>query len=165
MQRPLLAHPVLDSIQQPDPGSPQSGAAQRLPEGSLCSVPLAAILCTEELHRRPRRKPDLEAENRSLLALARVLADAPRTVLQSLADTVMESLNAGSAGVSLLDQDGQNFFWPAVAGQWQHHVGGGTPRGFSPCGDVLDCNAPLLFKHIEQRYLYLLPVTPRAEEC
>ena len=165
MQRPLLAHPVLDSIQQPDPGSPQSGAAQRLPEGSLCSVPLAAILCTEELHRRPRRKPDFEAENRSLLALARVLADAPRTVLQSLADTVMESLNAGSAGVSLLDQDGQNFFWPAVAGQWQHHVGDGTPRDFSPCGDVLDCNAPLLFKHIEQRYLYLLPVTPRAEEC
>ena len=44
-------------------------------------------------------------------------------------------------------------------------MGGGTPRGFSPCGDVLDCNGPLLFKNIDRRYLDLLPVIPRAEEC
>ena len=30
---------------------------------------------------------------------------------------------------------------------------------------MLDCNAPLLFKHPERRYLYFLPVMPLAEEC
>src|SRR5262249_45374996 len=37
------------------------------------------------------------------------------------------------------------FYWPAIAGAWQPHLGGGTPRDFGPCGDVLDRNAPLLF--------------------
>ncbi len=45
------------------------------------------------------------------------------------------------------------------------HVGGGTPRNFGPCGDVLDCNRTLLFQHFERRYPYLLPVIPAAEEC
>jgi PAS domain S-box-containing protein len=41
----------------------------------------------------------------------------------------------------------------------------GTLREFGPCGDVLDRNVPLLFRHFEWRYPYLLPVTPPAEEC
>ena len=48
---------------------------------------------------------------------------------------------------------------------WSPHVGGGTPRGFGPCGDVLDQNRTLLFRHFERRYPYLLPVIPAAEEC
>jgi hypothetical protein len=46
-----------------------------LPSGSL--VPLEAILCTEELHRRPTRPPDYQAENRALGALVQALADSP----------------------------------------------------------------------------------------
>jgi hypothetical protein len=48
---------------------------------------------------------------------------------------------------------------------WNPHVGGGTPRNFGPCGDVLDKNCTLLFRHFERRYPYLLPVIPAAEEC
>jgi PAS domain S-box-containing protein len=48
---------------------------------------------------------------------------------------------------------------------WNQHVGGGTPRNFGPCGDVLDQNSTLLFKHFERRYPYLLPVFPAADEC
>ena len=48
---------------------------------------------------------------------------------------------------------------------WSPHVGGGTPRDFGPCGDVLDRNRTLLFQHFERRYPYLLPVIPAAEEC
>jgi transcriptional regulator with GAF, ATPase, and Fis domain len=48
---------------------------------------------------------------------------------------------------------------------WKEHVGGGTPRDFGPCGDVLDRNCTLLFRHFERRYPYLLPVSPAAEEC
>jgi PAS domain S-box-containing protein len=48
---------------------------------------------------------------------------------------------------------------------WSPHIGGGTPRNFGPCGDVLDRNRTLLFQHFERRYPYLLPVIPAAEEC
>jgi PAS domain S-box-containing protein len=48
---------------------------------------------------------------------------------------------------------------------WKPHIGGGTPRNFGPCGDVLDRNIPLLFRHFEWRYTYFLPVTPLVEEC
>ena len=48
---------------------------------------------------------------------------------------------------------------------WRPHIGGGTPRDFGPCGDVLDRNCTLLFKHFERRYPYFRPVTPLIEEC
>lgn len=127
-------------------------------------VPLESILCTEELNRRPSRPPDYETENRALVALAHVLADSPRTILQKLADTVLHVFGADSAGLSLLTKDGKNFHWAAIAGAWKPHLGGGTPRDFGPCGDVLDRNAPQLFAHWERRYPYLLSATPLAEE-
>ena len=135
------------------------------PRDSL--VPLESILCTEELNQRPSRLPDYEAENRALLLLVRALANSPRIILQTLADTILEVFQADSAGISLLTKEdgGKRFYWPAIAGVWQPHVGGGTPRDFGPCGDVLDRDAPLLFRHFERRYAYLLPVTPPIEEC
>jgi PAS domain S-box-containing protein len=132
-----------------------------MPEGA---VPLESILCTEELHRRPWRPPDYEKENRALVALAIALADAPRTILHTLAEKVLEVLQADSAGLSLLTQDEKRFYWAAIAGAWQPHLGGGTPRDFGPCGDVLDRNVPMLFTHWERRYPYLCPATPLAEE-
>jgi signal transduction histidine kinase len=135
------------------------------PRDSL--VPLESILCTEELNQRPSRLPDYEAENRALVLLVRALANSPRIILQTLADTILEVFQADSAGISLLTKEdgGKRFYWPAIAGVWQPHVGGGTPRDFGPCGDVLDRDAPLLFRHFERRYPYLLPVTPPIEEC
>jgi hypothetical protein len=134
-----------------------------LPNGS--PVPLESVLCTEELNRRPARPPDYEKENRALVSLAQALADSPNTILQKLADTILEVFEADSAGVSLLTKDEERFYWPAIAGVWRPHLGGGTPRDFGPCGDVLDFNVPLLFRHFERRYTYFLPVTPAVEEC
>jgi hypothetical protein len=45
------------------------------------------------------------------------------------------------------------------------HLGGGTPRDFGPCGDVLQFNKPLLFKQFEKRYTYFCPVIPTVREC
>jgi PAS domain S-box-containing protein len=132
-----------------------------IPDGA---VPLESILCTEELHRRPWRQPDYGKENRALVALAIALADSPRTILQTLAERVLEVLQADSAGLSLLTKDEKRFYWAAIAGAWQPHIGGGTPRDFGPCGDVLDRNVPMLFTHWERRYPYLRPATPLAEE-
>jgi PAS domain S-box-containing protein len=140
-----------------------------IPEGG---APLESILCTEELRRRPSRPPDCEKENGALVKLVSALADSPSTILQTLAENILDITQCDSAGLSLLTRDGktpdvcgQRFYWPAIAGMWNPHTGGGTPRNFGPCGDVLDQNRTLLFKHFERRYPYLLPVSPAAEEC
>ena len=127
--------------------------------------PLESILCTEELNRRPARPPDFERESRALGSLAHALADSPRTILQTLADTILEVFQADSVGISLVSEDGTGFRWPAIAGAWKPHIGGGTPRDFGPCGDVLDHDCPLLFCHPERRYPYFQAVNPPVEEC
>jgi len=124
-------------------------------------VPLESILCTEELQRRPSRPPDYGKENCALVALVSALADSPSTIFQALAETIQDTTQCDTAGLSLLtrddntpDAEGERFYWPAVAGMWKPHIGGGTPRNFSPCGDVVDQNRALLFKHFERRYPY-----------
>jgi len=133
---------------------------------------LESILCTAELQRRSSRPPDYEKEHHALVALMSALADSPGTIFQTLAETILDITQSDSAGLSLLTRDGktpdvcgQMFYWPAIAGMWNPHVGGGTPRNFGPCGDVLDQNRTLLFTHFERRYPYLMPVIPAAEEC
>jgi PAS domain S-box-containing protein len=131
------------------------------------SVPLESILCTEELKRRIPRPSDYKKENIALVELAEALADSPQTVLQVLSDNLLSLCNAGSVGVSLLSSDdgGKRFYWPAIAGSWKAYIGGGTPRDFGPCGDVLDRNSTLLMTHVERRYTYFQPVQPSVEEA
>ncbi len=88
---------------------------------------LESILCTAELDRRPSRPPDYETENRALAALGQALADSPRTILQTLADTIVDVFQSDSGGISLLTKDEKRFYWPAIAGVWKPHLGGGTP--------------------------------------
>jgi len=125
---------------------------------------LESILRTDELLDRPSRPPDYAKENSALVALVGALADHPATILQTLADKVLDVLQADSAGLSLLTRDGNRFYWAAIAGAWGPHIGGGTPRNFGPCGDVLDRNVPMLFTHWERRYPYLGTALPLAEE-
>jgi len=143
--------------------------ASSIPDGT---APLESILCTEELQSRASRPRNYEKENQALQTLVCALADSPKTIFQTLAETIKDITQCDSAGLSLLTIDGktpdiggQRFYWPAIAGMWSSHVGGGTPRDFGPCGDVLDSNRALLFRHFERRYAYLVPVSPPAEEC
>src|SRR5436309_6860692 len=152
--------------------SPNSKSDTLLETSIPEAASLQSILCTEELQRRPSRPPEYEKENRALVKLASTLADSPGTIFQTLAETILDITQCDSAGLSLLTRDGktpdacgERFYWPAIAGIWNPHVGGGTPRNFGPCGDVLDQNRTLLFRHFERRYPYLLPVIPAAEEC
>jgi PAS domain S-box-containing protein len=133
-------------------------------EVAIPAASLESILCTEELFRRPNRRPDYDRENFALVALVAALADSPHAILQTLADKVLEVLSADSAGLSLLTKDEKRFYWAAIAGAWQPHRGGGTPRDFGPCGDVLDHSNPMLFTHWERRYPYLNVAMPLAEE-
>src|SRR5215471_1347355 len=135
-----------------------------IPHGA---VSLESILCTEELRRRPWRPPDYETESRALVALAGALVESPSNILQTLAEIILDVTQCDSSGLSLLTKDdgGKRFYWPAIAGEWKRHIGGGTPRDFGPCGDVLDQNRTLLFRHFERRYPYFIPITPAVEEC
>src|SRR5262249_47864389 len=54
--------------------------------------------------------------------------------------------------------------WPAIASMWRPHVGGGTPRDFGPCADVLDRNASMRVRHLERRHTYVQSVPPPAVE-
>src|SRR5579862_2210857 len=140
-------------------------------DASVATASLESILCTEELQRRPSRPPDYEKENQALVKLVSALADSPTTIFRTLAETIQDITKSDSAGLSLLTRDGKTphvdgkrFYWPAIAGMWNPHVGGGTPRDFGPCGDVLDQDATLLFTHWERRYPYLSCAVPFAEE-
>ena len=74
-------------------------------ESSLPTAPLESILRTDELHRRPSRPPDYEKENRALVKLVSTLADSPSTILQTLAETILDITQCDSAGLSLLTDE------------------------------------------------------------
>jgi PAS domain S-box-containing protein len=126
---------------------------------------LESILITDELNKRPSRPPDYETENRALLAIAQHMADSPRSTLQKLAEVALKICRADSAGVSLVSEKNGDFCWPAVAGAWKPHIGGGTPRNFGPCGVVLDRDSMQLFTHPERFYPYLVPISPPIAEA
>jgi PAS domain S-box-containing protein len=136
-------------------------------ESAIPAASLDSILCTEELRHRPWRPPDYEKENGALVALLSALLHSPSNILQILADTILDVTQCDSSGLSLLTKDdgGKRFYWAAIAGMWKPNIGGGTPRDFGPCGDVLDRNCTLLFRHFERRYPYFAPIIPAAEEC
>jgi PAS domain S-box-containing protein len=133
--------------------------------GRVKTPALRSVLSTAELSKRPSRAPDYAAESRALIALAEQLATSPAGILQELAETALTLCGAQSAGISLLEADGKRFYWPAIAGQWAQHLGGGTPREYGPCGTVLDNNTALLFSHPERDFEYFAPVTPLVEEA
>ena len=129
------------------------------------SASLEEVLSTQELNTRPSRPPNYEIESRALRTLAQHMADSPQTILQKLVEIAVEICRAGSAGVSLLSEKNGDFYWPAIAGAWNPHIGGGTPRNFGPCGVVLDRRAVQLFTRPERYYPYLVPVSPPIAEA
>ena len=81
-------------------------------------VELEAVLKTAELKQRASRLPDFEAENRALVGLAEAMASSPKEILQRLVETALELCDAGSAGISLIEEEnGENIFrWHALTG-------------------------------------------------
>ena len=86
------------------------------------------------------------------------MATAPNELVDSLLCIVLELCSAGSAGLSLLQMppEGEPIFrWTNLAGALRRHLGGTTPRHFSPSGVALDAHAPQLFAHPRRRFQYL----------
>ncbi|GEM_PF-296107 len=128
-------------------------------------LPLESVIGTEELERRGTRPPDYEAENRALASLMQELVSSSSKVLQKLADTALTLCRAHSAGISLLQEQDrrQVFVWPALAGESSRSLGRKMPRECSPCGLVLDHNAPLLLLHPARYFPLSVDALPIAE--
>jgi len=131
---------------------------QLLTENFDGPVPLEDILITSKLKSRRRRKPNSFAENAALHELARVMVTSPEELIDTLLRLAIDLCGAGTAGLSLLETPAQGeplFRWTNLAGALSEHLGGSTPRNFSPCGVTLDNNAPQLFTYPGRRFQYL----------
>lgn len=114
------------------------------------------VIITSALSERAPRPPDREAENRSLVMLARTMAESPDQVFQTLANCALELCRAGSAGISVLDAaDPKVFRWRATAGAYAPYVGATLPRDFSPCGVVLDRKSFVLMANPARFFPYI----------
>lgn len=138
------------------------------PQFKTPSVVLDSVIATDQLYRRPvSRPPDHAGENRALVALAAQLGSSPDGMLRQLAETSLTLCRAHSAGISVLDEheDAKVFRWPAIVGEWAPHVGGTTPRDFSPCGVVVDRRSPQLFVDFDRYYPYFEAVVRPSHEA
>ena len=132
----------------------------------MTAVNLEDVLTTPELDFRASRKPDYEAENRALVAVAEEMAMRPGHILQKLADIILDVCHCDSAGVSILEpsEGGDIFRWHGTAGLFGSMIGGTMPRNASPCGVVLDRDSVALFSHPERFFLAAAALDPPIEE-
>jgi hypothetical protein len=116
---------------------------------------------------RPTRLPDAQHEIEVLRSLVReVLTQHASRIHRSLVDAAMDLCKPESAGLSLLEQNGDGskvFRWTAPVGKMRRFEGGTTPADFSPCGYCLNRNTAQLFVHPERYYTYLADIIPMAE--
>ncbi|HXG69344.1 MAG TPA: GAF domain-containing protein [Gemmatimonadaceae bacterium] len=101
-------------------------------------------------------------EVNALRRIAATMGTEPHAVLQGLLAAAVDLCGGGphtsTAGVSLLERgpDGsEQFRWVAMAGCLADHIGGTTPRDFSPCGECLDRGTPIILSRPDLKYGYL----------
>ncbi|HMB95640.1 MAG TPA: PAS domain S-box protein [Tepidisphaeraceae bacterium] len=130
----------------------------------MSAVSLQTILITNQLRSRSAPAADLQAENIALHALADAMASGPEKSLQALVDSALNLCRAGSAGVSILDEQADIFRWVAMSGAYAGYVGGTTPAKFSPCGTCLERNAPQLYDRPARYFSYFQKAAPEIVE-
>lgn len=135
------------------------------PRRGRAASPIRArdLLVTELLATRPPKPANVAAEAAAFYELATLMLGSPERAIQRFMELALELCDAGSAGLSVLAkaEDGSEIFrWDALAGQFASHVGGTTPRDFSPCGLCLDQAAPVLVSRPARLFTYFEQVEP-----
>jgi two-component sensor histidine kinase len=115
------------------------------------------VFITDELDRRVPVKIDSLKEKIALQELAGLMASNPEQVLPKFVSLAMEMAGGVSAGLSLYEEAPAPgvFRWHHLQGTLAQFAGATTPRNYSPCGIVLDLNAPVLTAHSELAYDWL----------
>jgi two-component sensor histidine kinase len=106
--------------------------------------PIAGVIITDELLRRPPAKPDYLREKQAIQDLAQQMADRPTEIIPRLVALAMEICDGVSAGVSVLDAETNRFRWLGVQGALAAMQGVTVPRENSPAGVCLDIGGPVL---------------------
>ncbi|MGC1107945.1 MAG: sigma-70 family RNA polymerase sigma factor [Candidatus Acidiferrales bacterium] len=122
-----------------------------------CPATLESILITEELLHRPCRQRSLQKEAACLRSLWAAVVRSPEQLIESFLKMATDLCHAGTTGLSLLETNStgeQVFRWTHLTGKLVKHVGGTTPRNFSPCGVTLDRNSPQLFAYPGRYFQY-----------
>ena len=107
--------------------------------------PIAAVVITDELLRRPPANPDYLREKQAMQDLAQQMADRPTEIIPRLVALAMELCDGISAGVSVLDHEINRFRWLGVQGALAAMQGVTVPRKNSPAGLCMDIGGPVLF--------------------
>ena len=130
------------------------------------AAPTSEVDATSLIKLRTVRQADYLAENTALGELAQVLAEHPAQLAQALVEAVMRLTGAHSAGLSLEEEgeDRKVFRWIATAGEFKRYLNGTLPRDFSPCGVVLDRDAPVLMQQPVRRYGYISDLHSPVQE-
>jgi GAF domain-containing protein len=124
------------------------------------------VVADAELAHRPWRAPDYGAECAAYVALVRMFTSSANGLLQKVADTAMQLCRAQAAGVSLLEDAGDQpiFRWHAASGSFAGNIWRTVARDETPCGAVVDENRPLLMVLPDRRYPALRVLRPRIRE-
>jgi signal transduction histidine kinase len=137
----------------------QSPAAAR----ALC----ADTLIVDKLYQRDRHPRDFEAEAHCLHSLAHLLAAPIDHLLQTLANAALSLCDAGSSGISLIEQDNAgtpHFRWAATAGHVAGFARNTAPLDESPCGVTLALGSAQLFALPQARFDCLKGPEPEVVE-
>jgi two-component sensor histidine kinase len=121
---------------------------------SVAAPNVEDVFITPELDRRTPGKVDSRREKIALQSLAALMVDDPKEVLPRFVSLAMELGEGISAGLSLYEEHpAPGFFrWHHLQGTLAQFTGATTPRYNSPCGVVLDLDAPVLTAHSERGY-------------
>jgi hypothetical protein len=125
-------------------------------------IPLEAVLTTAELASRPSRPANFEIVNTAFRSLVKSRPKSAEDTLQKFTELLLPLCDAHSAGVSILEEQGNRKFfrWHAIAGIYAPYRWGSMPRHASPCGVVLDTRAVQLFTYPERHFAYAIPLNP-----
>jgi signal transduction histidine kinase len=127
---------------------------------------IESTLITDLLEHRPSRQPDYAAENHALHSLIDAMND-PGSVMYELVRTAMELCRGDSAGISVLEQDGDEdvFRWHAISGDFAINAGQTQPRFDSPCAVVLERADLTLFEYPHRAFGSLCGYEPVIVEA
>jgi two-component sensor histidine kinase len=125
------------------------------------------LFVTGAMLRRGKVAPNLHAEGAAFCGVAKVIANDPCVALQHLLDVARRSCHAGSAGLSLLRDDGAGrsvVHWAAISGAMASHTGTDTPRDASPCGLSLDAGTTIRVSRPRRAFASLRDTLPEMVE-
>ena len=126
--------------------------------------PIAPVIVTDELLRRPPAKPDYLREKLAIQDLAHRMAERPGEVIPRLMALAMEICDGASAGVSVLDPDTNRLRWLGVQGELAAMKGVTVPRDNSPAGICMDIGGPVLLAYPERAFGWMQGGSPPIPE-